>query len=96
MARDAYLASLRRKLADLDFQMVRTRNTLASGDLSDRERVGLAATLAQIQQRHDEMRDKLSGLAQEPDGTWTRQQAEWEQEWDTLVQDFEERIGRLS
>lgn len=96
MARDAYLASLRRKLADLDFQMARTRETLAGSDLSDRERIEVAATLAQMRQRHDELRDKLSGLAQEPDGTWTRLQAEWELEWDTLVQDFEERIGRLS
>lgn len=96
MARDAFLASLRRKLADLDFQMIRMRNTLTGGDLSEGERVGLAATLAQMQQRHDELRDKLAGLAQEPDGTWTRLKAEWELEWDTLVQDFEERIGRLS
>lgn len=96
MARDAYMASLRRKLADLKFQMTRSRNTLAAGELTDRERVDLAATLAQMQQRHDELQDKLAGLSQEPEGTWGRLKAEWEMEWDALVQDFEERIGRLS
>lgn len=96
MARDVYLASLRRKLGDLEYQMARCRNMLAAGDLSDRERIDLAATVAQMQLRHDELQDKLGGLEHEPDGTWARLRAEWELEWDTLVQDFEERIGRLS
>ncbi|GEM_PF-2531331 len=95
MARDAYLASLRRKLADLDFQMTRIRDTIASGELDDRDRLDLAAILTQMQHRHDDLRDKLSGLAYEPDGTWIRRKAEWELEWDMLAQDFEERIGRV-
>lgn len=96
MARDVYLAAMQHKLADLNFQIRRTRGSLADGDLSDGERVQLAGELAQMEDRRDDLADKLNSLATEPETSWGRRRAEWDQEWDALVQDFEERIGRLT
>ncbi len=96
MGRHAYSAAMRQRLNDLDFRIQRARNRLAEGDLDADLRAGLEGELETLEARRDALADKLEGLDQEPDGTWGRLRGEWEDEWDALQQDFEERIARLS
>ena len=87
---------LRRRVADFEFQMEQVRTVLADVGLSDRRRILLAGELSLLERRHAELVDKLNVVETEDDGTGGRLRDEWEQEWDALVQDFEERISRLT
>ncbi len=87
---------LRRRVADFEFQMEQVRTVLADVGLSDRRRILLAGELSLLERRHADLVDKLNAVETEDDGTGGRLRDEWEQEWDALVQDFEERISRLT
>ena len=87
---------LRRRVADFEFQMEQVRTVLADEGLSDRRRILLAGELSLLERRHADLVDKLNAVETEDDGTGGRLRDEWEQEWDALVQDFEERISRLT
>jgi hypothetical protein len=87
---------LRRRVADFEFQITQVKNVLNDEGLSDRRRVLLAGELSLLERRHADLLDKLNAVENEDDGTGGRLRAEWEQEWDALVQDFEERISRLT
>lgn len=94
MGRDAYLRHMRERLQHLGFDIERLRAKLTASE-SDAVRVRLRGELEQLEMRRDELRNKLRGLQQEPEGAWSDLRAQWEEEWDALVQDFEERFARL-
>lgn len=96
MGRSVYRNDLRRRVTDFEFQIQQVKNRLADEGLSDQRRVVLAGELSLLERRHGDLVDKLDAVETEDDGTGGRLRDEWEQEWDALVQDFEERVSRLT
>lgn len=96
MGRGVNTTYLRTRVADFEFQMQQVKNVLAEEGLSDQRRLVLAGELSLLERRHADLVDKLNAVESEDDGTGGRLRDEWEQEWDALVQDFEERVARLT
>ena len=64
-------------------------------------KVDLVGQIALLEHRRDAMREKLEALKEQsegvwPEGVWDELLLEIEDEWDTLVQDFEERVAGLA
>lgn len=95
MGRDVYLAVMKQRLRDLDSR-IRTARDRLNASRNDTLTVELAGHLAMLEHRRASLRQKLDTLSSQPDCTWDDLRAEVETEWDTLVQDFEERVARLA
>ena len=95
MGREAYQAGMEQRLRDLSLQIDSVRSRLMDGP-NDRVKVELASQLSVLGNRRDMVHEKLDALSDEPDGTWEDLKAEVEDEWDALVQDFEERVASLA
>lgn len=95
MGREAYHAAMRQRLRDLSLQVDSVRSRLAASP-HDGLRQELAEQLSWLEHRRDLVREKLDALWDEPDGTWADLRAELEDAWDSLVQDFEERVADLA
>lgn len=95
MGRDTYQTGMEQRLRDLSFRIACVRERLADSP-DDRLRVELSGQLEWLEHRRDAVREKLDALMDEPDGTWENLKAEVEDEWDALVQDFEERVASLT
>lgn len=97
--RDRYQRIMEQRLRDLSLQVESVRTRLADagdglrGDGLKRE---LAGQLDLLERRRDAVREKLDALYDEPDGTWDDLKGEVEDEWNSLVQEFEERVARLA
>ncbi|MBF0392828.1 MAG: hypothetical protein HQL38_09120 [Alphaproteobacteria bacterium] len=89
------LATMRDKVEDLGFRIRGIRARLDDED-DMRTRVDLRGELAMLEERRDRVERRLQGLESASDDSWSRVSAEFEQEWDALVQDFEERVGSYS
>lgn len=94
MGRDSYQQAMEQRLRDLSLQIESVKERL--GATSDGLRRELASQLNLLERRRDIVREKLDALCDEPDGTWDDLKAEFEDEWDLLVQDFEERVANLA
>lgn len=95
MGREAYQAGMEQRLRDLSLQIDSVRSRLMDSP-NDRLKMQLAGQLSALENRRDMVREKLDALSDEPDGTWEDLKAEVEDEWDALVQDFEERVASLA
>lgn len=95
MGREFYQSGMEQRLRDLSFRIESIRARLMDSP-NDRLKVELAGRLARLEQRRDTVREKLEALSDQPDSTWEELRAEVEDEWDALVQDFEERVASLS
>ena len=94
MGRVIYQQHMEQRLRDLSVQIDSVKERLA--DNPDRRvKDALAGQVAFLEVRRDQLCEKLTVLEQEPDGTWEDLKAEIEDEWDALVQDFEERVSNL-
>lgn len=94
MGKAAYQEHMQQKLQDFSFRIEDIKSKLADG-VDNHARMELRSELERLATRRDLVRDKLEALEYEPDGTWADVKADFEQEWDDLMQDFEERIARL-
>lgn len=94
MGRDSYQQAMEQRLRDLSLQIESVKMRLA--EASDGLREELACQLDLMERRRDIVREKLDALCDEPDGTWEDLRAEIEDEWDALIQDFEERVASLA
>lgn len=92
MGRDAYQIGMEQRLRDLSLQIDSVRTRMADG-ADSRLKVELAGQLEMLERRRDMVHEKLDALSDEPDGTWEDLKAELEDDWDALVQDFEERVS---
>lgn len=95
MGREAYQIGMEQRLRDLSLQIDSVRSRLMDSP-NDRLKMNLARQLSVLENRRDCVREKLDALSDEPDGTWEDLKAEVEDEWDALVQDFEERVANLA
>ena len=95
MGRETYQAAMEQRLRDLSLQIDSVRSRLMDSP-NDGLRLELAEQLAWKAHRRDMVREKLDALSDEPDGTWDDLRAEVEDAWDSLVQDFEERVAGLA
>lgn len=95
MGREAYQAAMEQRLRDLSLQIDSVRSRLMDSP-NDGLRQELAEQLAWMAHRRDLVREKLDALSDEPDGTWEDLRAEVEDAWDSLMQDFEERVAGLA
>lgn len=95
MGREAYQLAMEQKLRDLSLQIDSVRSRLIDSPHSGL-REELASQLGWLAHRRDVVREKLDALSDEPDGTWDDLRAEVDDEWDALVQDFEERVAGLA
>lgn len=95
MGRDAYQIGMEQRLRDLSLQIDSVRARMMDG-ADGRLKVELAGQLEMLERRRDMVREKLDALSDEPDGTWEDLKAELEDDWDALVQDFEERVASLA
>ena len=95
MGRETYQAAMEQRLRDLSLQIDSVRSRLMDSP-NDGLRLELAEQLAWMAHRRDMVREKLDALSDEPDGTWDDLRAEVEDAWDSLVQDFEERVAGLA
>lgn len=95
MGRDAYQTGMEQRLRDLSLQIDSVRTRLMEGG-DNRLKVQLAGELERLEWRRDMVREKLDALSDEPDGTWEDLKSELEDDWDALVQDFEERLANLA
>jgi DNA-binding transcriptional MerR regulator len=95
MGREIYQSHMEQRLRDLGFQIDSVKVRLAESHAPE-VMVDLAGQLAELDERRRRVREKLDALEHEPDGTWEDLKAEIEDEWDTLVQDFEERVANLA
>lgn len=95
MGREAYQIGMEQRLRDLSLQINSVRSRLMDSP-NDRLKMNLARQLSVLENRRDCVREKLDALSDEPDGTWEDLKAEVEDEWDALVQDFEERVANLA
>ncbi|MEW5729291.1 MAG: hypothetical protein AB1918_15795 [Pseudomonadota bacterium] len=95
MGRETYQQSMEQRVRDLSLQIesVKTRLLEGADDGLKRE---LAGQLDLLERRRDIVREKLAALEDEPDGTWEDLRAELEDDWDALIQDFEERVSSLA
>lgn len=95
MGRLDYQTHMEQRLRDLSFQIDCVKSHLA--ETPDwNYRAELAGQLARLEVRRDTVREKLQALGGEPDGTWDDLRAEIEDDWDALVQDFEERVASFA
>jgi hypothetical protein len=94
MGRDAYQLWMEQRLRDLSLQIDSVRARLTDG-ADHRLKIQLSGELERLEGRRNSVREKLDALSDEPDGTWEDLKAELEVDWDTLVQDFEERLANL-
>lgn len=95
MGRETYQYSMEQRVRDLSLQIESVRSRILDG-AEDGLRRELAVQLALLERRRDIVSEKLAALQDEPDGTWEDLRAELEDDWDTLVQDFEERLSSLA
>lgn len=95
MGRETYQTGMEQRLRDLSFRIGSIRARLMDSS-NDRLKVELAGRLAMLEHRRDSVHEKLAALSDQPDDTWEELRAEVEDEWDALVQDFEERVASLS
>lgn len=95
MVRDAYQIAMEQRLRDLSLQIDSVRSRLIDSP-NNGLRQELAEQLGWLAHRRDLVREKLDALSDEPDGTWEDLRAEVEDAWDSLVQDFEERVAGLA
>jgi predicted nucleic acid-binding Zn-ribbon protein len=95
MGREVYQASMEQRLRDLSLQIDSVRSRLMES-ANDRLKGELSSQMRILESRRDTVREKLDALSDEPDGTWEDLKAEVEDEWDALVQDFEERVANLA
>lgn len=95
MGRLDYCLSMKDKTRDLAFRINSIRQRLAANP-DHRSRVRLRGELEVLEMRRESILARLQVLESEPEGTWNNLRADIEQEWDGLVQDFEERVGRLA
>lgn len=95
MGRDAYQTGMEQRLRDLSLQIDSVRTRLMDGG-DNRLKAELAGQLEMLERRRDMVREKLDALSDEPDGTWEDLKLELEDDWDSLVQDFEERLASLA
>lgn len=95
MGREAYQVAMEQRLRDLSLQIDSVRSRLMDSP-HDRLRQELASQLSWLAHRRDLVAEKLIALSDEPDGTWDDLRAEVDDAWDTLVQDFEERVANLA
>lgn len=95
MGRDAYQLWMEQRLRDLSLQIDSVRTRLMDG-ADHRLKIQLSGELERLEGRRNAVREKLDALSEEPDGTWEDLKAELEVDWDTLVQDFEERLASLA
>ena len=95
MGREAYQVGMERRLRDLSFQIESIRGRLMDS-ANDGLKAELATQLGWLEQRRDGVHEMLEALSDEPDGTWEDLKAEVEDAFDTLVQEFDERIASLA
>lgn len=95
MGRDSYQQAMEQRIRDLSFQIECIKNRLLESAADGLKRE-LAGQLDMLERRRDGVREKLDALQDEPDGTWEDLRLEVEDEWDALVQDFEERVANLA
>lgn len=95
MGRETYQSGMEQRLRDLSLQIDSVRSRLMDSP-NNRLKVELSGQLAVLEGRRDIVREKLAALSDEPDGTWEDLKAEVEDEWDALIQDFEERVSSLA
>lgn len=95
MGRREYEREMKAKLRDLSFRIDSIKQKL-DGAADTRRKVALRGELQRLELRRDEVNTKLQALQREPDSAWSDFKAEIESDWDALVQQFEEGVGRLS
>ncbi len=90
MSRTGYQLEMEQRLRDLSLQIesIQSRFEANLG-------LPLAEQIKALTFQRDRVREKLVALCDEPDGTWEDLRGEVEEEWDALVQDFEERVASL-
>ncbi len=94
MGRADYHEEMRHRIQDLGFAIDRLRHRL-DGPVDDRSKVELKGRLAGLERRREQLEHRLETLGDEPDGAWSRLKNQFDLEWFDLVQDFEDRVGRL-
>jgi len=94
MGKAAYEQSMRDRIQDLHFAIEAIRSRMTDG-IDNRVKLELTAKLAELEVRRSQMETKLHQLESEPPGSWANLKAEVEQQWNDLMQDFEERVGNL-
>lgn len=95
MGRSDYVAHLTDNLRNLGFRIDALKAKLM-GATDDRRKVDLCGEIEHLERRRDELAEKLRALRTQPESTWADFKAGFQEEWDALVQDFEERVGRLA
>ncbi len=95
MGRESYARDMQQRLRDLDVQIGSVVARLGDSP-ENRMKVELAGQLAMLEGRRDRLREKLDALRHEPEGLWEELRLEIDDEWDALVQDFEERVASLA
>ena len=95
MGKALYEQNMKRRIQDLRFAMNGIRRRLRDG-VDDRVKLDLTVQLTELDFRRRQMEEKLHRLETEPPGTWANLKSEIDEEWNVLVQDFEERIGGLT
>jgi len=92
MGKAAYAENMRHRIQDFGFAIDSLRQKLEDS-VDGRTKVELVGQLSQLEFRRHQMEAKLQDLEAEPTGSWSSLKAEFEQEWNDLIQDFEERLG---
>jgi hypothetical protein len=95
MVRETYQQVMDQRVRDLSLQIESVKARLLEGPDGGLKRE-LAVQLDLLERRRDIVREKLVALHDEPDGTWEELKAELEDDWDSLVQCFEERVSSLA
>ncbi|MDA8231455.1 MAG: hypothetical protein M0006_08950 [Magnetospirillum sp.] len=95
MGRDDYEHRMERLVGDLGVQIASVRARLAESP-DEGMKTELARELGQLDERRQSVREKLETLKDEPDGTWADLRLQIEDEWDALIQDFEEGMASLA
>ncbi len=90
-----YANHMEQELHNLSFQLDSVKTRLTDGLDSD-VKTRLHAVLNEMEDRRDDVAEKLAALRTAPTPDWVELKAELDQEWDMLLQDFEERIGSLA
>ncbi len=94
MAKADILRALRRHIQAMGATIDEGRGRL-TGKIEDNEKVELAARLAGLIEQRDELTKKLNGWEALSDDRWSNLETQIGIEWQYLVQDLEERWGRL-
>jgi DNA-binding transcriptional MerR regulator len=94
MGQNAYSANMRRRIQDFGIAIEGIRNKL-DDETDNRIKVELLGRLSDLEVRREQLETKLRDLESQPAGAWTDFKAQFDEEWNTLVQDFEERLGGL-